>query len=123
MQYPPSPAYTFGTLSGTFVLLLISELIASTRPLARVKYVLLVFGTNALFFYAAHQQVLALVGILVRNSPLAHDVPDTMYGAGVGLGFWFALFYTLSMVLCFYLCKAYAGFKATKGPDSPWRFI
>lgn len=105
------------------MLLLISEFIASTKSLARVKYVLLVFGTNALFFYAVHQQVLAGVGILVRISPLAHNVPDTMYGRGVGLSPWFALFYTISMVLCFYLCKAYAAFRATKGPDSPWRFV
>lgn len=105
-KYPPSLAFLLLTLG--IDLLLLALLARNEEILVRWGKPLLVFGRTALFFYVVHLYVYGLAG--------------TAFPTGVSLG-WMYLFWLGGLVLLFFLCSAYAGFKARKAPDSVWRLF
>lgn len=88
-----------------------------------VTRLLLNYGTNALFFYLVHLWVLRPIGAILALTPLVHPVrwDENVLGTGYGWTFWIT--YTFLLAFMTVACRLYARFKASKGPDSLWRFL
>ncbi len=126
VKYPPSPAYAFGTLSVSYVLLCLLDLLSllGGAVVLFVQRNLLILGTNALFFYAFHMMLISTLGSWLATTSLAHDLPPwSRTGRGFGLGIYFWIFYAFVLVVSLFACKAFAKFKASRGPESVFRFF
>lgn len=134
VKYPPSPAFAFATLSLNFLLLYVFNVL-SKRPkidalLRKDTNILLVFGNNPLFFYGTHGWYITLLSKAYMRTSLPGSTPlppppGTGWGdkPHIGLGYMFPLIYASLLVFMYFLCKAYGGWKKTKGRESVWRFL
>lgn len=147
LKYPPSPAFFCYSMAINFLLLSvfavlpvnttpdirhIKQLRGGTRGifagLTQVLYtILLPFGQSALFFYALHLPLYAVLSTLAKMTwahPLGWNDERTGKPA-VGLGnspvFWMT--YLLGLVILWVSCRWYARFKSSRGPESVFRFF
>ncbi|KAI8578776.1 hypothetical protein K450DRAFT_245466 [Umbelopsis ramanniana AG] len=126
IKYPPDLAYTALFLTVNH-LLLTAFFLVPTGPDAN-KYVsaiitngpLLDFGRSALFFYVLHFYLYfgsaGLIGMLF---------PDLKSPKGtLAMNGWqFFITWSIGLIILWVLCKRYARFKASRGPDSIFRFF
>ncbi|SPC61593.1 uncharacterized protein UHOD_03280 [Ustilago sp. UG-2017b] len=124
-KYPPSPSFFALTMAVNFALLAFFSTIPPT--IATKIPGLMNYGGSALFFYVAHMYLYALLSIPARHF-FEHDLPDhppnnweKTKGLGPTAPFWIT--WVLGLVILSPLCRLYGKIKATKGPDSLWRFF
>jgi uncharacterized membrane protein len=105
-KYPPSAVYIFLTLG---IDLLALYLLSRLRTLNRFwSKPVVVFGRTALFFYLAHMYLFALAGFFFPN--------------GSGLLIMYAVWLG-GLIVLYFLCAAYLGFKQRQPVESFWRFF
>lgn len=124
--YPPDVAFwAYGV--GLNLLLLSFMDILPIMVASTVLQPLVEFGTSPLFFYVVHLPLLGLSRLFWlkiyghetgRKSPLTGDDDRGVEKIWV---FW--LNWALVLVILYPLCRWYAVFKGTRGPDSVWRFF
>jgi uncharacterized membrane protein len=107
VKYPPSLAFTLLTLGAD--LLILGLLARAGAALAGWGRPLLVFGQSPLLFYIAHLYLYGLVGLAIAPQ-------------GIGIArmypFWLA-----GLVMLYFLCRWYGGFKRRQPPESLWRLL
>lgn len=127
IKYPPDIAYSALFLTANHIFLALFFLLP-TGPDAN-KYVsaiitngpLLDFGRSALFFYVIHFYLyFGSAGLIGRVFPSLKN-PDTGMLAMNGWQFFIA--WMVGLVILWFMCKRYATFKASRGPDSIFRFF
>jgi uncharacterized membrane protein len=116
-KYPPSLEYVLVTLG---IVLALWPLLASLK--GRAAAILTAFGAAPLFFYVAHLYLIHLL-VIAANAAAGRDVaplygyvvnaylhPETMNGLGFGLGFVYAAWLAV-LLLLYPLCRWFAGVK------------
>jgi hypothetical protein len=107
VKYPPSIVFLLLTLGAD--LLLLGLLARAGSALEGWGRPLVVFGQSPLLFYIAHLYLYGVVGLLVapRGMPIARMYP-----------YWLA-----GLVVLYFVCRWYGGFKRWQAPDSVWRLL
>ncbi len=105
-KYPPSLAFVTVTLGLNLLLLALFEQISAVFE--RFGEAVLVFGKTALFFYIVHLYLYAILGLPFRT------------GTGYGLLY---LAWAIGLVMLYWPCRWYLGFKRAKPPSSIWRLF
>jgi len=109
VKYPPSITFLLLAL-GVDLTLLFALSRSALSPVTRHPSPLIVFGSTPLFFYLAH---LYLYGFIGRTF-----FPNGMPNISAMYPWWL-----LGLVILYPLCYLYGAFKATRAPDSLWRFF
>lgn len=127
IKYPPDLAYSSLFLFVNHILLAMFFLLP-TGPDVN-KYVsaiiingpLLDFGRSALFFYVIHFYLYfgaaALIGVFYP------DLKNPNTGMLAMNGWQFSTVWLIGLAILWVLCRYYARFKASRGPDSIFRFF
>ncbi|KAM3580651.1 hypothetical protein VKS41_006717 [Umbelopsis sp. WA50703] len=127
IKYPPDLAYSALFLTANHIFLALCFLLP-TGPDAN-KYVsaiitngpLLDFGRSALFFYVIHFYLYFGSAAVIGHFVPSLKNPETGMLAMNGLQFFIA--WMIGLVVLWFMCKRYATFKTSRGPDSIFRFF
>lgn len=128
---PPDVAFWAYSMGANFILLAIVGILPA-RAAGVLFHPLLVYGTSAMFFYTAHLLLLALCWLFwagVWHLPTARQNPWTVTKSAQDQGrhadpqwvFWLTWLGVLAVL--YPLCRGFAFFKRTRGPESIWKFF
>lgn len=123
--YPPDIAFWAYGIGFNLLLLVIFSVLPAMIT-STLLQPLLQYGTSPLFFYTAHLPLLYLSRLFwfaIYGRETERTDPITGDSRGVDKVWVFWLNWVVILVLLYPLCKGYAAFKRTKGPDSIWRFF
>ncbi|ORY37059.1 hypothetical protein BCR33DRAFT_469320 [Rhizoclosmatium globosum] len=116
VKYPPSVVFTLVTLSGNhLVLSLFFKYSNKLHPV--IKHVLLVYGTNSLFFYCTHMLLFRAMRAICGFSSFSEG--------GFNISQWWsvAVCYLIALVIEYWICLWFGSFKKGTRKDSLWRLF